>query len=161
MTQLQVTWKSKSCRAGTCSFRLDCDKRNNRKCISGAIFQAKVRQLAEKVYLSFPSDEQIKTQFRDRWLENFKQRWKLKSCKPHGKTGDVNERAIQPMLEKNHNNISIYAVKDVLNCDESGLLYQMAPDRTIAASSFLAKMLKKSVPPSERAASLMGPSDFC
>lgn len=120
-----------------------CDVRNSRKCISGAIIQAKALQLAQKANELLLSDSQITTQFSEGWLENFKRRWQLKSFKLHGEAGDVDEHAINEQLARIRQKVSQYALKDVFNCDESGLFYQMAPDRTIAPSSFAGRKKQK------------------
>lgn len=117
--------------------------RTSRKCIYGATIQTKARQLAEKVNLRLPSDEQITAQFSDGWLQNLEKRWQLQSFKLNGKAGDVNEAAIQTMLEKTRNNMSIHAVNGVFSCDEYGLFYQTAADSTIAASSFTDRKTQK------------------
>lgn len=120
-----------------------CDMRNSRKCISGAIIRSKAIQLAAKSNECLQSDDQITTQFSDGWLEKFKKRWYLKAYKLHGEAGDVDNVGIDNALETIRANISKYPLKDVFNCDESGLFFQMAPDKTIAPSSFSGRKVQK------------------
>lgn len=121
-----------------------CDMCNSRKCISGAIIRTNAIQLARKGNEPLSSDAKISIQFSDGWLEKFKKRWKLNSYKLHGDAGDVDKVGDDNALEIICSTITNYALKDVLHCDESGLLYQMAPDRTIADSTFSWRKVQKS-----------------
>lgn len=77
-----------------------CDMRISKKCISEAIIQAKMRQLAEVVNLRLPSNKQTETEFSDGWLGNFKTRWQSKSLRLHGKAGDLNDCAMEQCLRE-------------------------------------------------------------
>lgn len=97
-----------------------CDMSNSRRCISGAIIQAKAHQLAEKTNNRLPSDLQITTQFSEGWLERFKKRWCLKACRLHGEAGDVDLSNIVIATDEVRTKIETYHLKDVFNCDERG-----------------------------------------
>lgn len=120
-----------------------CDMRNSRRCISGALIQAKAAQLAQKANERLSRDSQITIQFSEGWLARFKQRWSLKAFRLHGEAGDVDEANLDSQSEPIRQKIESYALKNVFNCDESGLFYQMAPDRTIAPSAFAGRKSQK------------------
>ena len=68
--------------------------------------------------------------------------WKLKSFRLHG--GDVPEETIVQELPVIRSKVDKYNRKDVFNCDEPALFWQMAPDRTIADCSFPGRKKQKS-----------------
>lgn len=109
-----------------------CDMRNKRRCISGAIIQAKAMELVLKSSEQLQRDSQKMTQFSEGQLEGFKMHWSLKAFKLHAEAGDVNVSNIDNQSKRIHRKIGEYAFKDGFNCDESGIYYQMASDRTIS-----------------------------
>ena len=62
------------------------------------------------------------------WLDNFKKRHNLKQYNIHGEAGS----ALASMREKLHQTLRDYDLKDIFNCDETGLFWKMKPSRTIS-----------------------------
>ena len=120
-----------------------CDMRNSRKCVSGAMIREKASRLSQKVNEQMPDDEKINLSFSEGWLQKFKARWALKEFKLHGEAGDVEQSTIDNSIDKLRAKVSEYNLKNVFNCDESGLFYQMAPDRTISPSTFAGRKSQK------------------
>lgn len=84
----------------------------------------------------------------------------MKAFKLYGEVGDVDQTNREGKMESIRNKIFTHALKDVFNCDESGLFYQMAPDRTIAPSSFAGRKAQKRASPSWPAAMPTGQSEL-
>lgn len=105
-----------------------CNKRISSKCISCTLIISKAIKIAEKANDRLPADKRIITQFSDGWLEKFKKKWNLKAYKLHSEAGDIDSESVDSELHAIRAKIGKYALKDVLNCDESGLFYQMEPD---------------------------------
>lgn len=74
----------------------------------------------------------LEIRFSRGWLWRFQKRWRLRSFKSHGESGDVDETAANDQLPILQRRLSRYEKDDVFNADESGLCFHLAPDRTIA-----------------------------
>lgn len=93
--------------------------------ISGPILQAKAEEFAKLFHVSgFSCDSG--------WLHRFKKRHNISSSKIHGEAASVNmetamdwvKSTLVPLLKN-------YDKNNVFNCDELGLFYKLAPDRTM------------------------------
>lgn len=60
----------------------------------------------------------------------------MKEFKLHLEAGDVYMNSFVGQINEMRQKGETVNLKDVFNCDESGFFYQMAPERTIAPSSF-------------------------
>lgn len=120
-----------------------CDMQHRRLCISGALIQSKAASLACEANKTLSDDCKISLVFSEGWLHKFKKRWGLRAFRLHGESGDVDDSVVDAELEKLQQEVEKYNLNDVFNCDESALFYQMAPDRTIAPSTFSGRKTQK------------------
>lgn len=95
--------------------------------ISGPILIAKAKELAAKMHVpdTFTASEG--------WVHRFKLRFGITCKKVCGESGAVNPETVStwkddllPAL------LEDYALKDIFNADETGLFYNLLPDRTLA-----------------------------
>ena len=117
-------------------FVLDCQQH----CIllNGPLIVKKVHQLAE--YLDITD-----AKFSHGWLDRFQNRHGLKLTTIHGESGDaavIGATELQEWTGK----LARWAPEDGYNLDETGLFWQMAPDKTIATRQIEgSKKEKKSI----------------
>jgi hypothetical protein len=102
--------------------------------ITGDILKTKAKQLWD----ALPQYNDIKEpKWSNGWLEGFKKRYNIKEYVQHGEAGSaqtdnpdniVQMEAIRKLCKE-------YALKDILNMDETGLNWKRTPDRTLATKS--------------------------
>lgn len=68
----------------------------------------------------------------------------MKCYKLHGESEDVIDNLITEELPKLMQRVREYEAENVFNCDECGLFFQTAPDRTIATSPMNGRKALKS-----------------
>jgi hypothetical protein len=66
------------------------------------------------------------------WLDNFKARHGIKSWKKHGEAASVDEPNMVADLAYIQAKVAQYAPADQYNCDETGLMWKLIPDRSLA-----------------------------
>ena len=96
------------------------------------MIRKKAQKIATLVNESVEHSGRITLKFSEGWLDNFTKRWGLSVFRSHGEAGDANEESLTAELPRMQKVISGYNPKVVFNCDECGLFYRMAPDRTIS-----------------------------
>jgi hypothetical protein len=99
--------------------------------ITGDILKTKAKQLWD----ALPQYDNIEEpKWSNGWLEGFKKRYKIKEYVQHGEAGSAQTdnpdniaqmEAIRKLCKE-------YALKDILNMDETGLNWKRTPDRTLA-----------------------------
>lgn len=107
--------------------------------VDGAMLKAKAVQLALQLNID---DEDFKCS--DGWLNRFKARKGISLHKISGESESVNKEAVnswQPILASI---LDRYKPSDVYNADESGLFYNLLPDRTLAVRNDPCKGGKRS-----------------
>jgi hypothetical protein len=102
--------------------------------ITGDILKTKAKQLWD----ALPQYDDIEEpKWSNGWLEGFKKRYKIKEYVQHGEAGSAqtdNPDNIAQM-EAVRKLCKEYALKDILNMDETGLNWKRTPDRTLATKS--------------------------
>jgi hypothetical protein len=68
----------------------------------------------------------------NRWLDNFKKRHNLKQYNIHGEADSLPIQDLDSMREKLHQTLRDYDLKDIFNCDETGLFWKMKLNHTIS-----------------------------
>lgn len=76
-------------------------------------------------------------------VRKLQKRCHVKAFKLHGEAGEVPQTVVDKTIDHIHQTIPQYSLRDVLNCDELGLLFQKAPDLIIATSSFAGRKDQK------------------
>lgn len=92
-------------------------------------------RIQTEINKNLPFDGQTSLTFLEKskgWFEKFKKRWNPKSCKSHGESSDADNAAISAELPGLQQKLKNYDSRDIWNADEFGLVYRMAPDRTIS-----------------------------
>jgi hypothetical protein len=84
--------------------------------ISGDILKEKAAQFWPKLY---PRIDPPK--FSSSWLEGFKARHSIKSCKKYGEAADVDIKANNKAIYNVQVRTSEYPLSDIYNMDKSGL----------------------------------------
>jgi hypothetical protein len=97
-------------------------------CLSDDLIQKKARTLA--TMMGIPA-ESFKAS--NGWLSNFKNRNGLKQHRIHGESGDAQMTGIEEHMQILQAKISGYNHDDIYNMDETGLFYNLAPDKTIVS----------------------------
>lgn len=87
------------------------------------------RRMAEELDIS----EGERPKFSNGWMRSFCRRNRLRKIKMYGESGSVDDEAVDIALPDLRSKVTDYALCDVFNFDETGLFYQLAPDRTIAS----------------------------
>lgn len=75
----------------------------------------------------------------------FKERHGLKSRQYHGESGSICRAAVEDTLPLLMEKTSRCASRNIYNFDESGLFYELAPDRTVAARAVKGTKKSKSI----------------
>lgn len=104
----------------------------SRQCITGDVIKQKAARLQKEVNVHLSESEKTALIFSGGWLTNFQRRWNLKSRRMYGENADADRSAVSRYLPELLGKIQKYSPDDVWNADETGLCYQMAPDRTIS-----------------------------
>lgn len=107
---------------------------DSRPCIFGAVIRAKAQHLAREINNRLTRDIQITKKLLEDSLERYKNRWGLEAFRLHGEAEDVDLSIFVMETGEVRARIGKCHLKRVFNCNESGLYYKMAPDRTIASS---------------------------
>jgi hypothetical protein len=95
--------------------------------ISGDILKEKAAQFWPKLYPGIDSPK-----FSSGWLEGFKARHSIKSCKKYGEAADVDLEANTEAIHNIRVCTSEYPLSDIYNMDESGLYWKMVPDISLS-----------------------------
>ncbi|CAB5349997.1 unnamed protein product [Rhizophagus irregularis] len=95
--------------------------------LSDAILIEKAKLLANE--LEIPQET---LQFSNRWLQKFKERNSIRQVKLHGEANSADENAIAEALPLLQNKCAEYPPDRIYNMNETGLFYQLEPDRTLA-----------------------------
>eukprot|EP00644_Phytophthora_capsici_P016888 jgi/Phyca11/125620/e_gw1.59.230.1 len=77
-------------------------------------------------------NESDKLSFSNGWLDSFQSRHGFKSFTSFGESGSVDMASLPIQLERIRAAVKDYALADIYNFDETGLFYNLCPDRTIA-----------------------------
>lgn len=101
---------------------------HQKKCLSDGLIQQKARKLTTMMNIS---TEDFKAS--NGWLANFKTRNGLKQHQIHGESGDAQMTGIEEHMQILQAKISSHNHDDVYNMDETGLFYNLVPDKTIAS----------------------------
>lgn len=113
------------------------------KCITGCIIQKKAANIRTKCNEQLDPYDQIMCKFSEGWLHRFRIRWGHQSYKIYGKSGNGDIAVIFADLQKRRAMMKEYYLTEVIDCDESGLLFQLELDRTIAPSMFRGRKVQK------------------
>lgn len=100
----------------------------NKVPINQDIVKEVAKRLAAKMQLA-PEDIPL---FSNGWMSSFSRRHGLRRIRLHGESASVQEDVISDARPALAELVNQYAPRDVFNFDETGLFYQMAPDKTIA-----------------------------
>lgn len=65
------------------------------------------------------------------WIDRFKKRYDIVRKKLCGEKADVNENVVKDWEEKLLSPIEGYSLSNVYNADETGLFYDLQPDKTL------------------------------
>lgn len=68
------------------------------------------------------------------WLSSFKKRYNIKSIKISGEEGCVDNQYIKDFHSLFIEKLSMYDKADIINCDETGLFFKLAPSKTLILS---------------------------
>ena len=69
------------------------------------------------------------------WLSLFKKRYKIKSRTLHGEAESVDVEKAQKRLQEVQDIVATYERKNIFNCDETGLFWNMTPRKTLSRFS--------------------------
>ncbi|KAG8993163.1 hypothetical protein FRB90_000772, partial [Tulasnella sp. 427] len=103
--------------------------------ITGEVLRQKARSFAKLQGL----DEKEFLSMSNGWLDGFKARHGMKQYRFHGEAGSVAEDDVTAEQERLKKLTDKYALRDILNMDETGLNDRMPPDRGLATAQFLGK----------------------
>lgn len=92
--------------------------------ISGPLIKEKALQLAEKHNVKDFSAS-------NGWIDRFKKRYDVVQKKVCGEKADVNENVVKDWKEKLLSLIEGYSPSNIYNADETGLFYDLQPDKTL------------------------------
>lgn len=107
--------------------------------ISAEVLREKARRFAQlqgidpKEFLSLSNG----------WAESFKKRHSLKEYRFHGEAGSVVEDDVEIARVRIRKLTDQYALRDILNMDETGLNDRMPPDRGLATAQFAGRKADK------------------
>ena len=110
----------------SCTANWVLQMQHQRISVSGDMIKAQAKKFAERVGVE---KEML---FSNGWLDKFKKRNGFGLQKIHGESGDAEMDGIEEQLEKIKSEIGRYDLENVYNMDETGLFYNLAPDKTIA-----------------------------
>ena len=103
-----------------------------RQCITVDVMRQKAVRLHEEINYSRTEDSKLGMKFTVGWLSKFQKRWNLRSRRMHGESGDADMESVRDCLPSLASLVQSYQPNDEWNADETGLYYQMPPDRTIS-----------------------------
>jgi Tc5 transposase DNA-binding domain len=96
--------------------------------LSSDIIKTKGRDFAQRLGIS-----NTNLMFSNGWLDSFQHRNGFKCWKLHGKSRDAEMEGINKQMTIIRSKIIEYDHDDVYNIDETGLVYNIAPNIIIAA----------------------------
>ena len=100
--------------------------------VSDSIMQEKARHIAAEIrYSDFKGS--------NGWLQRFKQRWGLSSRKLSGESASMDEAVVNSWKRGLPVLLSGYELKDIFNCDETGLFFRAMPDRSLVRKGDMCK----------------------
>ena len=102
-----------------------------RQCITGDVIRQKAVRLQEKINYSRIEDSKLDMKFTVGWLSKFQKRWNLRSRRMDAESGDADMESVRDCLTSLASLVQSYHPNDVWSAEETGLYYQMPPDRTI------------------------------
>lgn len=88
------------------------------------------QRLQDMLNSSLPPDQQLALQFSNGWLEKFCHRHSFKQQVVHGESGSVQQEVINQELPALRQLLQQYHPDDIFNADETGLFYNMPPNKT-------------------------------
>ncbi|KAI0997099.1 hypothetical protein K3495_g11088 [Podosphaera aphanis] len=103
---------------------LQCQARN--VAVTGNLIKVKARKFREQLEIGGT------VEFSNGWPQKFQQRNQLKCIRSHGKSGSAITAGIEQAIPILKNVIKDYQPRDIYNMDETGLFYNLSPDKTIA-----------------------------
>ena len=104
----------------------------DRQCVTGDLIRQKEVRLKEEIKNSRTEDNKLDMKFTVGWLSKFQKRWNLRSRRRYGESGDADMESVRDCVPSLASLVQSYHPNDVWNADETGLYYQMLPDRTIS-----------------------------
>ncbi|SJX66502.1 related to transposase [Sporisorium reilianum f. sp. reilianum] len=102
--------------------------------VNGHLIKQQGQILQSRLNTSLPVDQQLALKFSNGWLEKFCNRHSFKLQIAHGEAGSVQQDVIDKELPTLKLLIQQYHPADVFNADETGLFYNMPPNKTIGSS---------------------------
>jgi hypothetical protein len=79
----------------------------------------------------------------DKWLFDFRARYKIRKFRQHGEAGSVDKEQAQERLQECQEIAKLYPTEDVYNTDETGLFWLLVPDTTLATKAWSGRKKKK------------------
>lgn len=98
--------------------------RHNNVSLSGPIIRIKAKEIADRLKIS-------DFQFSDGWFARFKKRHNITSQKVCGEANKISEETADEWIKSFLMILENYDPDDVFNMDESGMFFNLQPDRTL------------------------------
>ena len=102
--------------------------------INGHLIKQQGHILQSRLNSTLPEHQQLALKFSNGWLEKFCIRHSFRLQVAHGEAGSVQQDIIDRELPALRLLIQQYHPNDVFNADETGLFYNMPPNKTIGSS---------------------------
>ncbi|KAH9110868.1 hypothetical protein AeMF1_014501 [Aphanomyces euteiches] len=102
------------------------DKESDGVALSGQLITMKAQSILETI----GHGDQHK--LSSGWLTGFKKRHNIREFVLHGENGDANHAAAENAIPELTKLTESYALRDIFNCDESGLPWNAQPSRSLA-----------------------------
>ncbi|KAH9138250.1 hypothetical protein AeRB84_017402 [Aphanomyces euteiches] len=102
------------------------DKENDCVALSGQLITMKAQSILETI----GHGDQLK--LSSGWLTGFKKRHNIREFVLHGESGHANHATAENAIPELTKLTESYALRDIFNCDESGLPWNAQPSRSLA-----------------------------
>lgn len=104
--------------------------RANSVILTDAFVATKALQFADALGINTPDKKEFAAS--DGWLQRFKQRHNIKSYRLHGEASSAPVQDLDAFRRELREVTKKYNKNNIFNCDETGLFFRMAPNKTLA-----------------------------
>ncbi|CBQ70028.1 related to transposases [Sporisorium reilianum SRZ2] len=110
------------------------DQQKNGLMVNTHLIKLQGQRYQDMLNRRLPPHQQLPLRFSNDWLDKFCQRHSFRQQVAHGESASVQQGIINQELPTLRNLLQQFSPDDIFNADETGLFYNMPPNKTIAAS---------------------------
>lgn len=110
------------------------DNQTRKIMINGHLIRQQGQIIQQRLNRQLPEDQQLSLKFSNGWYQRFCKKHSFQQQAVHGESGSVQQEVINRELPAIKEIIQQYQPQDVFNADETGLFFNMPPNKTIGSA---------------------------